>query len=38
MSQARKRDYKRDKEVQSSHSIWGSGVDAGGCADEHWQF
>ena len=26
MSQAQKRDYKRDKEVQSSHSIWGSSL------------
>ena len=30
--------YKRDEEVQNSHGIWGSGMDAGGCADEHWQF
>ena len=38
VSQAWKRDYKRDKEVQSSHSNWGSSMDAGRCADEHWQF
>ena len=38
MSQAQKRDYERDKEVWSSCSNWGSGVDAGGCTDEHWQF
>ena len=30
MSQAWKRDYKRNKEVQSSHSIWGSSVDVSG--------
>ena len=38
VSQAWKRDYERDEEVWSSHSIWGSGMDASGCADEHWQF
>ena len=38
VSQAQKRDYKRDKEVQSSHIIWGSGMDASRCADEHWWF
>ena len=38
MSQARKRDNERDEEVQSSHSIWGSTMDASGCADQHWQF
>ena len=38
MSLAQQRDLERDKEVQSFHSIWGSGVDAGGCADELWQF
>ena len=37
-SQAWKGDYERDEEVQSSHSIWGSGMDANGCADKHWQF
>ena len=38
MSQAQKRDLERDEEVQSFHSIWGSGMDAGRCADEPWQF
>ena len=38
VSQAWKRDYKRDKEVWCSCSIWGSGMDASRCADEHWQF
>ena len=38
VSQAGKRNYKRDKEVQSSCSIRGSGMDAGECADEHWWF
>ena len=38
VSQAQKRDCKRDEEVQNSHSIWGSGMHAKGCADEHWQF
>ena len=38
VSQAHKRDYERDKGVQNSHSIWGSGMDASKCADEHWQF
>ena len=38
VSQARKRVYERDEEVQNSHSIWGSSVDAGRCTDEHWQF
>ena len=28
----------RDKEVWSSCSNWGSGVDAGRCAYEHWWF
>ena len=36
--QAWKRDYKRDKVVWSSHSIWGSGMDTGRCADKHWWF
>ena len=38
VSQAWKRNYKRDEEVWGSHSVWGSSVDAGGCTDEHWQF
>ena len=38
VSQVQKRDYKREKEVWNSGSIWGSGVDAGRCADKHWHF
>ena len=38
MSQAWKRDWTRDEEVQSFWNIWGSGMDAGGCADEPCQF
>ena len=38
MSQVQKLGYERDKEVWCFHSIWGSGVDAGRCADEPWQF
>ena len=38
VSQAQKRDYKRDDEVRNSCGIWGSSMDAGGCADEHWWF
>ena len=38
MSQAWKRGSERDKEVWSFCSNWGSSVDAGRCADEHWQF
>ena len=38
VSQAQKRDYGRDKEVWSSRSLWGPGVDAGRCADKHWWF
>ena len=34
VSQAQKRDWKRDKEVWSFHSIWGSSMDAGKCADK----
>ena len=38
VSQAQKRDYKRDEEIQNSCSIWGSSMDARGCTDKHWQF
>ena len=38
VSQAQERDYKRDEEVQSSCSNWGSGMDASRSADEHWHF
>ena len=36
VSQVQKKYYERDEEVQNSHSIWGSSVDANGCADEYW--
>ena len=38
VSQAGKRDYKRDEEVWNSRSILGSGMDTNGCTDKHWQF
>ena len=36
VSQAQKRDYERDREVQNSCSIWGSSMDAGRFTDKHW--